>query len=131
MLRRTMALFVLITMATTSIGCVTRVPVSVQNAKAVGESPFDAQREYEITFADGYRFRTRGENLMMRDNLIGIRFEKGETYKFYSSDQIQQIVEEKFSIGKTVGLAAGVAVAVVAGLITGIIFAFKPANSGK
>ena len=118
------AILILIILSTNA-ACTTWRDFPIQNASSTA---FEATRKYEIVFTNGATIDAKGDNLLLREDAIGVMAEGQSNYVFYARDQIQSIRVRQISTGKTVGLVAGI-LAGIGAIIGGSIAAIHSACS--
>lgn len=78
------------------------------------------QHSYTVTFNDGNTYYLDDDDIDVRGDTIGIRFEGQEGYRYYRPDQFREIrykTEKHTWLGGGIGAAAGAALGVGIGLI--------------
>lgn len=115
----TLTLSVLLIM--TSAACAGR-QVPLHNAdemrRLTTEDPY--AYNYEVTFIDGRTYYVDDDDIMVNNNLIGIRFEGRKDYQYYPTNQFRQIKatqKKRTWLGAGIGAAAGVGIGVAVGMI--------------
>lgn len=105
---RYIAVALIICLTAGLIGCTTCRTVDIENADSSQYSPFDPEKKYQVRFSGGQVFRVSGEDLELRGETIGVKFNGESNFRYYRKDQINEICQQQHSTGKTIGLVAGV-----------------------
>ena len=88
--------------------------IPLRSAADVRGMMVDPEKVYEVKFTSGEKYSVRGNDLQARNDMIGIRFDPRDDYRFYSYEQFESIcVREK---GGGVGTAL-----IIGGIIGGVL----------
>jgi len=100
--------------------CTTCRKLPIQTAADYQSIQIDPEKKYQIEFTDGQRWNTKGDRLIISNDLIGIKYEGEQDYRYYRLTQLKSICAEQFSAGLTAGIVAG-SLVLLGGIIAGVI----------
>lgn len=121
-MKRLLARILLIALTANFTACAgQQVPIHTAADTMRTNSQDEYRYSYAVTFKSGEKFYLDDEDVQVRNNLIGIRFEGREDYRFYSPNQFQEIRAKKkrytwtgAGIGAGAGAALGVGMSFIA-----------------
>lgn len=117
---RTIATITTVLFGLTTYSCTTCKPIPLETAADVQSLKFSPEKKYNVLFPTGPQYRLSGDRLTTQNDLIGVRFDGDEGFRYYQREQFTKICAEEFNKRKTV-LAAVLGGAGGLALVVGII----------
>jgi hypothetical protein len=100
------------------VSCAAGKQMPVKSANDVERPVVEDKEKYVIRFKGGEKYKVRGEDLIVRGDQVGIRFDDEEDFRFYPRNQIEEVATKRKSrwllgaaIGAPVGAGLGVGMA--------------------
>jgi len=114
--KKLIATTLLIALTANFIACAgTQIPVNTAADAMKTYSQDKYQYSYIVSFKSGEKYYLDEEDIQVRNNLIGVRFDGDDDYRFYSLDRLQEIRAKKKRhtwMGAGIGAGAGAALGI-------------------
>lgn len=124
--KKYISLAVIIVFMSMTVSCTTCKDMPINSAYDVQRLRFEPEKKYDVQFTDGKFYKLTGKDLVIRGDLVGVRFKGVEGYKYYRREQFRKICAREKSRGKTIGLIVGGVVgglALIGGIVAGVLIA--------
>jgi hypothetical protein len=92
------------------VSCAAGKQVPAKSANDVQRPIVEDKEKYVVKFKSGEKYKVRGEDLIVRPDQVGIRFDDEEDFKFYSRDQVEEVTSKgksRWLMGAGIGAAVG------------------------
>ncbi len=126
---KVLSLTLAVTFVATQMMCIAGAHAQDRGMSEVYTSTIDPKREYVVEFVEGRTFNVKGSDIELRGELVGIRFQGEDQYKYYSRQQIAEISNKKFSRG-AMAIGGVVGAVVGGGLASGLFLALHDVGPG-
>ena len=115
---RIVSLIVLVVFSTMTVACAGKQAIVLSHAEPVQTVQVEENKKYLVRFTTGQTYKVKGLDMVMRGDLVGIRFEEKGDLNFYSREQIEEIAEwgggmSPVAIGAIAGGATGAGLGII------------------
>ena len=118
---RIISIIVMVAFSAMTIACAGKRGVVLTHDQRVLEVQVNEDAEYLVHFTTGQTYKVKGSDIVMRRDLVGIRFEEQGEVNFYKREQIKEIYERGGGMPAAgIGAIAGGATGAGLGLLIGL-----------
>lgn len=118
---RIISTIVVVAFSAMTVACAGKQGVVLTHDQHVQEVQVNPDEKYVVHFTTGQTYKVKGSDIVMRRDLVGIRFEEQGDVNFYTREQIKEIREKgggmsPVAIGAIAGGAAGTGLGIIGSL---------------